>query len=430
MSISYPIRPASIDELPEFMAVVDHAFNSTWPADEVLANERRFFEPERSLVALDGDQIVGTTVAYSFQLTIPGGTAATAGVSGVGVLPTHRRRGILSALMRQQLTDVSEGGEPLAALFASEAGIYRRYGYGVASEQLSFSILAGQASLMPTADPAARADPADRAGAGRASPLSVRLTEPQAAVKDLMAVYEAIRPGRPGMLVRSDNWWESQLSDPAFMREGYSRQRCVVAADATGARGYALYTTKPEWDADGIPAHTIVVRELFATDPAACAALWHNLLSRDLVGEVQIRMRPLDDPLLHLLASRRDARPRVSDGLWIRLIDLPAALTGRRYACGVDVVIEVADALLPANAGRWRLRAGDPADASAPTCERVSAAPDIRLGIAELGSAYLGGIRLGALAAAGLVSEERHGALSSLSTAMSADPLPWAPLMF
>jgi predicted acetyltransferase len=326
--------------------------------------------------------------------------------------------------MRRQLAEVRERGEPVAALFASESAIYRRYGYGLASEQYHFSIL--------TSEPALALATADEGGRTAAAPdnLTLRLAEPQSAAKDLMSVYDAVRAGRPGMLTRSEQWWEVLLADPAFLREGYSPLRCVVAADVSGARGYALYSGKPEWGPDSIPAHELVVRELFAVDPAAYAAVWSNLLSRDLVAEVGARMRPTDDPLLHLLANRRAARPRVSDGLWIRLVDLPAALTRRSYARDVDVVIDVTDQLLPANSGRWRLRASGTADPVPPTCERVSAEPDIALGVMALGAAYLGGTRLGSLASAGLVTELRPGALAALSAALSWDPLPWSPMMF
>ncbi len=174
----------------------------------------------------------------------------------------------------------------------------------------------------------------------------------------------------------------------------------------------------------------LFVRELFWTDPASAAALWADLLARDLVTEVRTRMRPADDPVQHLLADPRRTRTRVSDGLWVRIIDLPEALARRRYSCSVDLVIEVADALLPANEGRWRLVAGGVADDSKPTCERTSADADITLPVAALGAAYLGGTRLGGLHAAGQVAEHRPGALAELSAAMWWDPAPWSPMMF
>ena len=172
------------------------------------------------------------------------------------------------------------------------------------------------------------------------------------------------------------------------------------------------------------------VSELIATDAAATAALWTDLLTRDLIGEIVARKRPVDDPLLEMLADRRRARASLTDGLWVRLTDVPAALRQRRYSCAADVVIEVTDELLPANAGRWRLQCPGPADGGTASCERTTAAADIELPVAVLGAGYLGGIRLGALAAAGLVTARKHGALARLSAAMYSDPAPWCPSMF
>jgi predicted acetyltransferase len=163
-------------------------------------------------------------------------------------------------------------------------------------------------------------------------------------------------------------------------------------------------------------------------DAPATAALWRDLLTRDLVSHVVARQRPVDEPLLDLLADRRRARPQLSDGLWVRLTDVPAALTQRRYASPADVVIGVSDDLLPDNAGRWRLSCGGP-DGKA-SCERTTAPADLELPVAALGAAYLGGTRLGALAAAGLVTERTSGALARLSAAMHTDPAPWCPFTF
>jgi len=171
------------------------------------------------------------------------------------------------------------------------------------------------------------------------------------------------------------------------------------------------------------------------------AALWRDLLSRDLVGSVKADLRPVDDPLLYQLNDSRRARVRVADNLWVRVIDLPTALARRAYSSPVDVVLEVTDGLLPANAGRWRLRAAGPGGAAgvaglagvaggAADCTRTDEPADLALDVRELGAAYLGGTRLAALAAAGLVSELRPGAVGRLSTAMGWDPAPWCPRIF
>src|SRR5215472_8436704 len=415
MSDSYPIRPIDDSELSAFGAVTDQAFNSTWPPEEMVRFDRMVVEPERTLVAFDGERMVGTTLALSFGLTIPGGdVVAAAGISGVSVLPTHRRRGILSSLMRRQLADIASGNEPVAALFASESVIYGRYGYGPAVDQYSFTFHRGDGAL--------RALPA----AAQTAP-SLRLADPKDALAEMKAVYEAVRPTRPGMLTRHDGWWQVHVADPEFMREGSSPMRCVIAEDQSAPRGYALYAVKPDWGGDGMPAQVLSLRDLFWTDPAACAALWGDMLSRDLVGEVRARMRPADDPIQYLLVDPRRSRTKVSDGLWLRIVDLPGALQRRSYSSATDVVIEVADPLLAANEGRWRLQAGGPGEGGKPTCERTTASADIALPVTAIGAAYLGGMRLGGLAAAGQICEHRPGKLADLSAAMWSDPAPWSP---
>jgi len=372
------------------------------------------FEFDRSLAAFDGTRPVGTACCYSFQMTVPGAMAPVAGVSAVSVLPTYRRQGILSSLMRRQLADIAAGREAIAALFASEPGIYGRYGYGVASMHARFTIRRGEGRITSPAP----------SGQGA---VRLRTADPQAARAELAKVHEQAVPGRPGMLVRDDRWWYAALLDPAYWREGSTPLRCVIAEDDAGSRGYALFSVSPAWGDDAVPAGTLHLRELIALDPASTGALWGDLLNRDLVGEVRARMRPADDPLLYLLPDIRRARVQLVDGLWIRLIDVPAALAQRRYARAVDVVIEVADELVRNNAGRWRLQADAGGAAS---CERTAAAADVAMPVPALGAAYLGGTRLGALAGAGLVTEIRPGALAELSAAMSWDPAPWSPMIF
>jgi predicted acetyltransferase len=418
----YPIQPAGEDEFPAIYAVGEHAFNSNWPTEASLQFELAVFEPDRSLAAYDGTRIVGTATACTFRMAVPGGMTGAAGVTGVGVLPSHRRRGILSALMRRQLADIAERGEVIAALYCSESGIYGRYGYGVAAGNLRFTIRRGEGALLPL-------DPALTAGA-TAGQLRLRLAEPHEPKADMARVHDAILPGRPGMLARDDRWWDHMLADPEYAREGSCPLRCVIVEDDAGPRGYALYSVRPTWGEDAIPAGVLSVRELLATDPPATAAIWADLLTRDLVGEVNARMRPVDDPLLHMLADHRRARAFVTDGLWIRLLDVPGALCQRRYAREVDVVIEVTDDMLPENTGRWRLQAGGAGDLAGASCERTSAAAGVVLPVRALGAAYLGGTKLSALAAAGQVAELRAGDLAALSAAMSWDPAPWCPTTF
>ena len=263
----------------------------------------------------------------------------------VAVLPTHRRRGILRSMMRRQLADIAaRGQEPIAALWAAETPLYGRYGYGRASSHAFFRFRRGEGALSPPAP----ADPA----------LTLRLAEPAEVAGDLAKVYAAVAARQPGFFWRDDDWWERVLDDPEEDRHGGSPLRCLLAEDGDGVRGYALYRTVPRWEQGTVlPDSALSVWELVSADPAAGAALWRDLLSRDLVTEVTADLRPADDPLLYQLLDARRARLQLADNLWVRIIDLPAALTRRAYAAPVDVVLEVTDELLPANAGRWRLRA-------------------------------------------------------------------------
>jgi predicted acetyltransferase len=419
MSGAYPIRPISESEFPAYFAVIEHAFNSTYPTDPELQHDLAVFEFDRSLAAFDGPDMVGTAGAFTFRMTVPGDVVAMAGVTAVSVLPSHRRRGILSGLMRRLLADARDRGEAVAALFASEAVIYGRYGFGIATAELDLTIRRGEGVML-----------AGQGGLGRVPRL--RIAEPQDVVSELAKVFDAILPQRPGLLARDDRWWGYVLWDPEHRRSGGSPLRCLIAEDEGGPRGYALFSGKPDWDDHGIPSGTLQVRELIATDPAAYSAIWNDLLNRDLVSEIRARTRPSDEPLLYLLADPRRARPVLLDGLWVRLVRLDQALTQRRYACAVDVVMEVADDLFAENAGRWRLRAPGPAAAgpAAASCERTSAPADLSVPVRALGAAYLGGTKLSALAGAGLVTEIKPGALAALSAAMSWDPAPWSPAGF
>jgi len=421
MADPYPIRPITADEHPFFRRVEEHAFNGGPASPAREARRSRQFEPERSLAAIDdtlpaGETMVGTTGAYSLRMTVPGATLPIAGVTDVSVLPSHRRRGVLRSLMLRQLADIAaRGEEPIAALWASETPIYGRYGYGRASTSAYFRFGRGEGAL-------AASTPTEPA-------LTLRLAEPQAVTAELAKVYEAVLPVQPGFFARTDDWWGRVLHDEPEDRHGASPLRCLLAEDGSGVRGYALYTTTPRWDeATSLPDGSLVVRELIAADPAAGAALWHSLLTRDLVTTVTADLRSADDPVLFQLLDPRRARVQATDGVWVRIIDVAGALAGRAYSAPVDVVIEVSDKLIAGNAGRWRLHSG--AGVPDASCERTELAADLALDVRELGAAYLGGTRLGTLAAAGLVTELRPGAVSRLSAAMTWDPAPWCAQIF
>ncbi len=417
MVTSFQIRPVTEDELPAFSLVDQHAFNGRPDTERGRSNWLARLELDRTLGAFDDTMLVGVTGVYTFQMRVPGAMAAVAGVSMVAVLPTHRRRGVLTGLMRRQLGDVADRGEAVAALFASETPIYGRYGYGRASWHLALKFARGHGAL-------ATGVPADPG-------LRLRIADPPSAHAEMGKVYEQVMADRPGLYARTEAWWDRLTHGPDSETEPL--MRCVLAEDDAGPRGYALFTSEGRSEEGTfLPDGVLDVYEAVTADPAAAAALWSDLLSRDLITSFRLHMRPVDDPLLELLADSRLGRPRISDGLWIRLVDVGRALAQRRYACPVDVVIEVADELCPQNQGRWRLTAATTSASSgfSGICERTTAPADLVLPVRALGAAYLGGTRLGALAAAGQVTEVTPGAVAALSTAMSWDPAPWCPLIF
>jgi predicted acetyltransferase len=416
MNPSYPIRVISANEFEAFAAVPGQAFLEEW-SPEAIEIERPVTEFDRTIAAFDGAQMVGTASAYSFRLTVPGGAAGAAGITLVSVLPSHRRRGILTDMMRYELEDAGHRGEALAILFASESGIYGRYGFGLATWHQRIRIGRGDGRL------------AVGSAVDTSKQPRLRFDPPSAVRAELVSLFDAAVPGRPGMLARDDRWWDVILSDDVTRRGGMSPLRCILVADEAGPRGYALYRTQLSWD-EGLADGTIRVREMIAADPAATAMLWADLLSRDLVGEVIARNQPIDDPLLAMLADQRRAQPLVSDALWVRLIDLPAAMCQRAYASAVDIVLDVLDPFRPENSGRWRLTTNGPDDTAKARFARSSDTADVLVSVHALGAGYLGGASFGQLAAAGQVRELKPGALGRLAAAMSWDPRPWCSMMF
>jgi predicted acetyltransferase len=399
------IRVGTADDWPDISGLLRLVFHDT-SEPEQREVEGSVFEPERSLVAQDGDLIVGHTAAYTRELTVPGAIVPAAHVTLAGVAPTHRRRGLLSRMIRRQLDEVAAAGrEPIAVLWASETKIYPRFGYGMAAQRLQADIMTREVAL--TAAPPAVAD-------GR-----LRMVRPADAIADFTKVYEQLRADRTGWSTRDERWWRFVLSDPPSHRGGGTELLGVVHDTPHGPTGYALWRSESHWTEHG-PDGAVRVREVAAVDPEAYAALWRFLLGIDLTRTASARFLAVDEPLQHLVDEPRRLGLRVQDALWVRIADLPAALTARRYLTDVDVVLDVTDPLLPGNTGRWRLTGG-PAGAA---CERTTAGADLACSVLELGAAYLGGTALSALAAAGRVRELTPGALHRASAAFGWHRLP------
>jgi predicted acetyltransferase len=409
VSDSFPIRPIGDEELEPWARTMSGAFGGEFRPAE-LESERPLVELDRTLAAYDGEQIVGTADARSMQFTVPGAIVPTAGVTGVSVRPTHRRRGVLTALMRRQLDDIARRGEEsVGALWASEAAIYGRFGYGPAARGGFLKLDRRSARLRP-----------DAPGAD----LAVRQVDQTDAARIAGKAWDRVVGERPGRFVRDGRWWGNILADPEHRRHGFTPWTCVVADDVDGPAGFAFYRTKPKWQ-DGHAQGTVAVPEITAASPAAYGALWRYLLGLDLMRTIEVGL-PVDDPLPHLLSDPRQAAMQVTDNVWVRLVDVGHALAQRCYAVPVELVLDVADRYCPDNAGRWYL-AGDAAGA---TCERTSAPADLSLGVAVLGAAYLGDPVLASLAAAGRVTEYRPGALTEAATAFASPVAPHCPLEF
>jgi predicted acetyltransferase len=385
------IRPGTTGDWPAIASLLNTVFHETRDEGEDSA-WRGVFEPERSLLVEDGDDVVASAAAFTRDLAVPGGTVPAAHVTMVGVVPTHRRRGLLTRMMARQLSEVAE---PVAVLWASEGRIYPRFGYGMATPRVSLSIDTGEVRLPPPA------------AAGRLRTVPVDKARPE-----MQRVYDAVWRDRPGWSSRDDRWWARVLADPPGQRLGATEQRVIVHEGAAGVDGYARWRTKGDWTQAG-PQGTVIVHEVVTAHPQVHLELWRFLLSIDLTRKAKLSLGGVDEPLLHLVDEPRRLGATLGDGLFVRIVDLPGALAARRYATGVDLVLEATDPLREGNAGRWLLTGGP----DRATCMRTDRSADLTCDIADLGAAYLGGTTLGALGAAGRVREQRPGALAVASAA-------------
>lgn len=406
------LRVLQPSEWNKWFSSLELAFGGSEEPAEQREQYRSVTEYERSLGIWDGDDVVATTGAFTFRLAVPGGALVpAAGVTMVSVASTHRRRGLLTSMMRRQLDDVRALGEPIAVLTASEPEIYGRFGYGAATRQMSLSIDTDRTRLsVPEGTDEVR----------------LRYAREDEAVDACESVYARLVPGRPGTPAHGPGWERKSLIDPESSRVGGSALQCLLAERDGELVGYTTYRIKPDWD-DAGPKGRIVVSDLAALDPAAYAALWRFLFAIDLTSTVEARNRPTDDAVLHLVSDVRRCDIRQRDSLHLRLVDVGAALEARTYRGPLDVVFEVEDAFCPWNAGRWRLTADAKGGAS---CKRTEDAADLALSVRELGTAYLGGESLGSLALAGRVRELRAGAVAEASSAFLSDVAPWLPRGF
>lgn len=367
---------------------------------------RGIFEPDRTLVAEDGTTVTGTTRALSRTLSVPGGVVPAAHVTGVAVAATHRRRGIMTDLMRHQL---SRTPEPLAVLWAIKPGIYERFGYQAAaySHRLTADLVRiGQVAPPPPGEL-----------------REVTAAEAATALPPLLDEYQRTRPGVSG---RQERHWASSLADPSELREGRTARQFAVYYSVEGTpQGYVAWRGKLDFGQHG-PAAEIGVEELVAVSEAAYRALWRYVLTMDLATSLVYRGAGADEAVGQLVTNPRGLGVHVSDSLWVRITDVAAALSKRRYATDVDVVLEVTDEFLPSKAGRFRLTGGP----ESARCVETGDAADLSMSIGELSGAYLGGRRLSEFAAVGKVVEHRPGTLAAATAAFGWVVAPTAIEVF
>ena len=399
------VRHPAEGELRACMQAASDAFAEAFEEAD-WERERVAVRLERAVGAFDNGRAVGFSASYEFDLTVPGGDAVpTAGVTWVAVLPSHRRRGILRRSMEQLFRDAREHGEPLSALYASEAAIYGRFGYGVATHWTTLNAESKRIAF--------RDDP----GASG----TVQLVDEGEAYAAFPSIYDTVRAQRPGMLSRTEHWWRRhRLADYEHWRRGASKRfYALLELDGEHA-GYALYRVKEEWD-DGYPGGQVRVLEAFATSAAATRELWRYLFSIDLTTRVQAELFDPASPLVVLVVDPRALHLSLRDGLWLRLVDVEAALRRRAYEGDDTVVLDVHDAVLPENTGRYRVGA---------RVERTEDEPDLALDVADLASAYLGGFGFEELGFAGRVDELRPGALARAGRLFRTPLPPHCPEVF
>ncbi len=401
------IRPATtIDELADGIRAIGHYFGG-WPADlEAAQRFSRNLPTERMHVAVDDGKVIGGAGAFPFSMTVPGGPIPCAGVTVVGVLPTHRRRGVLEQhdaraagrrprAWRADRRPVGLGGGDLPALWLRHG----RARHASSSSRAATTSSARRRIRQPAC--------------GSSASTRRRSSCPP--------IYDRVRLRTPGMYERSGDWWESRvLHDPPDRREnGAVMNAAIVELDGTPA-AYALYRVISKWEGAANVGHVRVIEAM--GDDRAEVELWRFLLGVDWVATFRANHLPIDHPLLHQLVYPRRALLRVYDTLFIRLVDVGAALSARSYASAEPLVLEVADAFMPENAGRWRI-----ADGSA---ERTEDDADLELDVNEAASLYLGGFTASELVRAGTVRELRDGAAARADALFATPRKPWCPEIF
>ena len=390
---SISIRTIEADELVQWANHTARAFGGSRREDEVDEYLRPHIVYRDAFGAFDGDEVVGTAHHEPAPLTLPGGAVLDcAGLTRVSVSSTHRRRGIVRQMLTSLLRQVREDGVALSSLWASEAPIYGRFGYGLATVHESWKLDRRDGFAWWAPHPEGR----------------VRFITTEDARTALPPLFEEYARLHPGASPRIAYRWDSILDDREQDRHGASPLSVVTYEDGAGdVQGYATYRLKGDWP-NGIPSAELAVSEVVALTPDAEIGLWRYLLSIDLVGTVSANDQPLDAALPWALADFRRIERRQRDGLHLRVLDIPRAFEARAYLGSDRVVFEVPDDFLPETGGRFVLDA-TPDGAQVTTTDEE---PEMVLRPAAVGSLLLATAPGSLLGRAGLIEERVDGALA------------------
>lgn len=399
------VRAIAADELSQFTRV-----NLAGFGERVDPWHRWWFEtrvvPRRTAAAFDAAHMVGSSAWFPVQLAVPGTIGEAGAISAVTVLPTHRRQGILREMMSSLLAGMRAEGVAIAALQASEGGIYSRFGFGPAARSVEIAVERPRNELIGSG------------WVGRRTLLT-----PTEALEVLPAVHGRLLATRPGGVARDDETWSHMLSaDDPHLGRGEGPLQILVHQTASAADGYALYRVSGT-HGHGLRQGTLRIAEMVATTPEASRELWRHCLEVDLVDRVEARgfaARPLDDPLFWLAQDPQAIEAKLIWTVWILLLDVPAALEQRGYLTDGSLVIQLRRPTGAEDRIHLRVVAGKA------QCTPTSNSPDLSLSLSDLSSAYLGNPSLAAKARAGIVTELTPGAARAADELLAWDPPPWS----
>ncbi|MEV5263818.1 GNAT family N-acetyltransferase [Streptomyces werraensis] len=410
------VRPIDESEFADWSRAMNIGFlREPTLGEELLEARRAQFVPGRTVGAFDDGRCVATFRSFAQELTVAGGAAVPAdAVTNVTVSPTHRRRGLLTRMMAQDLAAAKERGDVVATLIAAEYPIYGRYGFGPATWTTEWTIDVPRAGLDPR-----WAGPEDGGRIDLVDAEDVRKLGPE--------LHERLRRSQPGAVSRDELWWQLATGAVRFHATFHEPFHVVHRSAAGEVQGMAAYTTDDTWGDAKQPLNTAKVKWLIGVTPAAERALWRYLCSIDWVVRVKSGYRAPDDLLPHVLPDPRAAAVTTqADWLWVRILDVVRALEARTYEAAGALVLEVADAGGLAG-GRYRLEAS--AD-GAGTCAPTTDSPDLSLDVADLATLWLGDESAVRLAALGRVREERAGAARQADALLRTSRRPWCPDIF